>query len=244
MTAHDKNLPEIQNPEPDAAHSFPVTHASRDRATIIVWRITTDATHDSGTTPIPDAGDSPLTPRLARHLVAIYSDVHGTVIDLDADPRLQAAAEASGRTYRTIFDPADPHAEADLSEPAALIVMRWPRPATPAPGLDGNGLLSLCQRHLADDGSIIIVVVVTAALEGADEASYGDYERILLPAAVAAGLRHLHDIVALDAEDGRDSFIYATDRRGATPTVGDDLDAVRPIAVTTLVIFGRPGRRP
>ncbi|MDT5043578.1 MAG: hypothetical protein QOE51_4563 [Actinoplanes sp.] len=243
MTAHDKNLPEIPNRERDATPDLPVTHASRDRATIIVWRVTADAIHDgSGTPSVPDAAGSPLTPRLARHLVAIYSDVHGTVIDFDADPRLQQAAESSGRSYRAIGDLVDAHAEADLGEPAALIVMRWPRPATPTPGSDVNGLLSRCQRHLADDGSTIIVV--TAALKGARDASYGDHERILLPAAEAAGLAHLHDIVPLDAEDGRDSFIYTTGHRGAMSTVGEDVDAVRQIAVTTLVIFGHPGRRP
>jgi len=243
MTAHDKNLPEIPNREPDAAPDHPVTRASRNRATIIVWRIAADATHDdSGTTSVPDTGDGPLTPRLARHLVEIYSDVHGTVIDFDTDPRLQKAAESSGRTYRTIGDPVDAHAKADLGEPAALIVMRWPRPTTPAPGSDVSGLLSCCQRHLAGDGSTIIVV--TAALEGTDDASYGDQERILLSAAEAAGLQHLHDIVPLDADDGRDTFTYTTEHRGTVPTVGDDVDAVRQIAVTTLVIFGHLGRRP
>lgn len=243
MTAHDKNLPEIPNRERDAAADLPVTRASRDRATIIVWRIAADATHDdSGTTSVPDAGDGPLTPRLARHLVEIYSDVHGTVLDFDADLRLQKAAESSGRTYRTIGDPVDAHAEADLGEPAALIVMRWPRPTTPTPGLDVSGLLSRCQRHLADDGSTIIIV--TAALQGTDDASYGDHERILLPAAKAAGLQHLHDIVPLDADDGRDTFVYTTEHRGTVPTVANNLDAVRQIAVTTLVIFSHPGRRP
>jgi hypothetical protein len=115
MTAHDKNLPEIPNRERDAAPRVPVTHACRDRATIIVWRIAADATQDdSGTTFVPDAGDGPLTPRLARHLVEIYSDVHGTVIDFDADPRLQKAAESSGRTYRTIGDRVDAHGDANL----------------------------------------------------------------------------------------------------------------------------------
>jgi hypothetical protein len=110
------------------------------------------------------------------------------------------------------FDPVDTHAEADLGKPAALIVMRWPRPPTTlAPGSDVSGLLRRCQRHLADDGSTIIVV--TAAREGADDTSYGDHERILLPAAKAAGLQHLRDIVPPDADDGRDTFIYTTGHR-------------------------------
>ena len=243
MTAHDKNLPGVSNPEPGAAPSSPVTPADHDRAAIIIWRLAADATENSdAAAPVSDDGDSPLTPRLARHLVAIYSDVHGTVLDLDADARLRRAAESSGRPYRAIGDPADLADQPDHAEAAALVVMRWPRSTTPAGGSDASELLSLCQRHLAVDGSTI--VVVTASADSADTATYRDHERILLPAARAAGLRHLHDIVPLDAQDGRDTFSYSSDQHATAPAItGDDHDTGRQTAVTTLVIFGHPGRR-
>jgi hypothetical protein len=243
MTAHDKNLDRVSTPEPGAAPGSPVTPASHDRATIIVWRLVADTPHDpDAATPGPDDGDSPLTPRLAHHLVAIYSDVHGTVLDLDADPHLRKAVESSGRTYRAIGDSGDPAAQTDLGEPAALVVMRWPRRTTNAPGSDASDLLSRCQRHLAVDGSAIIVVA--ASVSGTNQATYLDHEQILLPAAQAVGLRHLHDIVPLAAEDGRDSFFYASGRHRTRSAVGKDRDTARQTAVTTLVIFGHPGRRP
>jgi hypothetical protein len=99
MTAHDKNVPETSRT--DTAPGIPVTRASRDNAAVIVWRIAADPAGDADIARNSDAGDSPLTPRLARHLVAIYSDVHGTVIDFDADINLEptSAGQARERTY-------------------------------------------------------------------------------------------------------------------------------------------------
>src|SRR4051794_39842945 len=102
MTAHDSNLPDTPAARTGTKPDTPATSASRDKATVIVWRITADTVGDADTTGTFHTCDSPLTPRLARHLVTIYSDVHGTVIDFDADINLQHAAETTGRTYSTI----------------------------------------------------------------------------------------------------------------------------------------------
>jgi hypothetical protein len=104
MTAHDKNVSVTPDARTDTAPDIPVTRASRDTSAVIVWRISPDSDAIADTTGHPDAGDSPLTARLARHLVAIYSGVHATVVDFDADPHLQRAAKATGRTYSTITD--------------------------------------------------------------------------------------------------------------------------------------------
>jgi hypothetical protein len=239
MTAHDTNLPDSPASRTGTTPDTPAAHANRDKAAVIVWRITADTVGDVDTAGSSDAGDSPLTPRLARHLVAIYSDVHGTVIDFDADINLQHAAEATGRTYSTITDTTSPGPGTPLPRPATLILLRWPRPDTEGAEPDANSVLSRCQQHLADDGSTI--VVVTSAKPGADGASYSDSEQVLLPAAQTAGLRHLHDIVPIDAADGWDAFTYATDQRTAEHTGSG---ATRHDAVTTLMIFGHPGRRP
>jgi hypothetical protein len=239
MTDHDKNLSDTPASRTASASDTPVTRANRDTAAVIIWRITVDTVDDAGAAGNPDAGDSPLTARLARHLVAIYSDVHDTVIDVDADSNLQHAAEATGRTYTTIAAVGGTGPQTTRPGPAALILLRWPRPGTDGAEPDATSLLRRCRQHLADEGSTI--VVVTATPPGADRASYSDHEQVLLAAARTAGLRHLHDVVAIDAPDGRDAFTYATDRHTAEHTGSD---ATRQDAVTTLVIFGHPGRRP
>jgi hypothetical protein len=239
MTAHDTNLPDTPACRTGTTPDIPVTRDSRDTATVIVWRITADPVGDADAAGNPDIGGSPLTARLARHLVATYSDVHGTVIDFDGDLHLQNAAEATGRTYMSTTGATGPDPGKLLSGPAALILLRWPRPDTAGPLPEVNSLLSRCQQHLTADGNTI--VVVTAGRPGADGTSYHDHEQVLLPAAQSAGLRHLHDIVPIDAEDGRDRFTYATNQRAAEHAgFGDE----RPDPVTTLVIFGHAGRRP
>ena len=239
MTAHDKNLPPApvsSGPAPDT----PVTRASRNRArdkpAVIVWRVSAD-TVDDDATAMPDAGDNPLTRRLARHLVAIYSDVHDTVVDLDADDNLRRAVEATGRLYLSADGPTAPVLASGQPGRAALMVLRWPRQATTTPEQDAQNLLSSCQRHLAATGSTIIVV--RAAQAGAAGTSYREHEQILLAAAHTAGLRHLHDIVPLGADDDRDTFTYAT-----APDRDSGADTPRQTDGITLVIFGHPGRRP
>lgn len=239
MTAHDKNVSVPPDAGTDTAPGIPATSASRDTSAVIVWRISPDSDAGADPTGHPDAGDSPLTARLARHLVAIYSDAHAIVVDFDADPHLQRAAEATGRTYSTITDLSEAAPDTQPSGPAALILLRWPRPATDEPGSDANSLLSSCRRHLADHGSTI--VVVTATPPGTGRPSYRDHEQVLLTAARSAGLRHLHDIVPIDAVDGRDAFTYATGRRSARMAESGE---PRQDGVTTLVVFGHSGRRP
>ncbi len=240
MTAHDRNLPTTST-DPTTPQNGVVTRVRRDDdrspAAVIVWRTISD---DTDTTANPAVGDSALTPRLAHHLVAIYSDVHATIVDLDADDTWRHATEAAGRRYLTVTDLADLPTPPE-SEAAALIVLRWPRPSG-TPGQHPDSLLRACQQHLAADGSA--VVAVTAAVAGQPGARYAEHEQVLLPAAQAAGLRHLHDIVALPAADGRDTFTYTT-ASGATACDPDrHADAERPATRTTLVIFGDSGRHP
>jgi hypothetical protein len=241
MTAHDERLPTTTT-NPDASANGTLTRTNRDTVSdtvpVIVWRT---IPHEPDAAPDTDADDSPLTSHLAQYLVAIYSDVHSTVVDFDADDILRHAVDANGRRYLAIASPDDLTILTAQRRSAVLIVLRWPRPATNAAEQDAHALLLACQHHLADDGSVI--VAVTAAAAGQTGTTYADHERILLAAARAAGLRHLHDIVALTAADGRDSFTYATVQ---APTTSRDTDAEtsRGNASTTLVIFGRPRTRP
>ena len=111
-------------------------------------------------------------------------------------------------------------------------MLRWPRPAG-HPGEDAGHLLSACERHLAADGSAIV------AANCQPGTGYAEHEQVLRPAAQAAGLRHLHDIVPLPATDGRGCFNYPT-TSVTTPSGHDShADATRP-ASTTRVVFGHP----
>lgn len=187
-----------------------------------------------------DAGDSPLTTRLARHLVAIYSDLHDTVVDFDADDNLRRAAATTGRFYLRVDSPSDPALTSVRPGCAALVVLRWPRPATTTPAQDAKNLLRTCRKHLTEADSTIIVV--SAATAGAAGTAYGEHEQVLMAAAHAAGLRHLHDVVPIDADDGRDAFTYATSDTASDRDSG--AGTPRQTVRTTLVIFGHPGRRP
>jgi hypothetical protein len=239
MTAHDQHLSTPAS-NPGVSASDHVARDNRDSASdtvpVIVWRTTPDEPNAASDT---DTGDSPLTARLAHHLVALYSDVHSTVVDFDADDNLRHAADANGRRHLAIASSADLIQLAQQRRPAALIVVRWPRPVTNAAEQDAHALLTACEHNLADDGSVI--VAVTAATAGQTGTTYAEHERILLAAARAAGLRHLHDIVALTAADGRDSFTYTTVQ---AQTTSRDTETSRGNASTTLVVFGRPRTRP
>jgi hypothetical protein len=242
MTAHDEHLPTTATSAGASARDT-VTRDNRYSASasvpVIVWRTTPD---EPDATSDTDADDSPLTSRLAHYLVAIYGDVHSTVVDFDADDNLRHAAEATGRRYVPIASQTDPTPITVQRPPAVLIVLRWPRPATTTPAVPAPALLDACQRHLADNGSI--VVAITAANAGQPGTTYTEHEQILLPAAKAAGLHHLHDIVPLVAADGRDAFTYATSHDAMAASCDTNADTVRQTTSTTLVIFGRPRRRP
>ena len=135
-------------------------------------------THPTTLTPAttPDAGDNPLTSRLARHLITIYSDVHDTIIDFDADDNLRHAAEAIGRDYQAVTSLADLAVPSDPPRPSALIVLRWPRRATTTTSQDANSLLSACQHHLTADGTTIVAITV-----GHGGTTYSEHEQVVVP---------------------------------------------------------------
>jgi hypothetical protein len=240
MTAHDQHLcTPASNPGASASDAVgrDNRYSASDAVPVIVWRTTPDEPNAASDT---DIGDRPLTARLAHHLVAIYSAVHSTVVDFDADDNLRHAVDANGRRYMAVASPPDLTTLTAQRQSAVLIVVRWPRPATHA-AQDAHGLLIACQHHLAEDGSVI--VAVTAATAGQTGTTYADHERTLLAAARAAGLRHLHDIVALTAADGRDSFTYTT-VQPETTSRDTDTEIARGNASSTLMVFGRPRTRP
>jgi hypothetical protein len=81
--AHDcpRQLRDVPASWTDTAPHIPIAYARRDKVAVSFWRISADTIGDDYTASHSDAGDNPLTPRLARHLITIYNNPHDTVID-------------------------------------------------------------------------------------------------------------------------------------------------------------------
>ena len=242
MAAHDTNLP-ITSTDPRTPRHSAVTRTgrdgARDTATVIVWRTAPDDAH---VTAHSDALDSPLVPRQIHRLVAIYSDVHSTVLDFDADDTLRHAAEAAGRRHLAFTGRADLARSPEPPRRVTLVVLRWPRPDISSPGQDAPSLFGACERHLADDGST--VVVVTAAAAGLAGTSYGEHEQVLLPAGQAAGpASPARDRAAAGCRRPRHFHLRDGPRHdGLRPRQRRRYLATETSA--TLMIFGHPDRRP
>ncbi|GIH05680.1 hypothetical protein Rhe02_37470 [Rhizocola hellebori] len=207
-----------------------------DTVPVIVWRT---VAHD----PDTSGQDIDLPARLAHYLVTIYTAFGDTIADFDADDNLRDAAHAEGRGYINVGGRGGLDGQhLTPPRPITLIVMRWPRPA-PHTSAQAHTLLAACEDVLDSDGSVI--VAVTAARSGQPGTTYTDYEHQIVSTARAAGLRHLHDIVALDATDGHDSFTYpATDHD--LNNAGSDTDAATPrrTTATTMIILCKAVRTP
>ena len=139
-----------------------------------------------------------------------------------------------GRSYTTTSDADNLDPKTCLPNCAGLILMRWPRPAAETKTSDATTLLSRCPQHLAASGAII---VISASRPGSDENSYLMRDRTLLSAAKGAGLRHLHDIVAVDSDQGRDTFTYSTDQCVAATA---DTDGRRVTAAKRMTVLVQP----
>lgn len=208
-------------------------HAITENGPATVWRIADDVCAADA----PATTGGPLSSRLARRLVTIYSEPADTVADLDDDTALRQATVATGRTYRAT-PPRDASTDGQPRQ-AALVVARWPRPDAQT-----DGILTTCRRHLADDGCVVLVVTTTTG------PARSDHARAVLAAAATAGLRHLHDIAVLAADDGHDTFTYDSDRdptaasRDTTTRTRDRARAGGDSVATTLVVLGLDRRRP
>jgi hypothetical protein len=150
--------------------------------------------------------DGSLTPRLAGLLIATYTGVGDTIVDLSTDPALAGAAGAGGRRYLPVTDPADLAGLNHVAGSVGLIVVRWPSPQL-APDPDGvnesdrgapdaastvSDLFTACRLLLAANGCTIVVLTPTPR-----GAPYIDHANVIIPAAIRAGLGYLQHIVAV-----------------------------------------------
>ena len=191
---------------------------------ITVWRLDD---HDVGQPPT-HAGPG-FASRLAWRLILTYTSHGDTVVDVDHDPHLHAAATRTGRAYLAITDPDRLPVLDQIKNPVSLVTLRWPRPADPSTEPRVAALLTACRPIMSEDASVIAAVRPGSAAE--PDATFADHEQALRIAAEGAGLTHLLQIVAVSTPGEGDQFLYyATEteavsaaERAAGPTLHIDL---------------------
>lgn len=175
---------------------------------IAVWRL--DDRDDTGPCLTP-AGR--LASRLAQRLVLVYTRRGDAVIDFDSDPQLEHASTHTCRTYLSITDPSDVADLDTLTEPASLVVLRWPpRHPTRTPASIAD-LFAACRLIMTADTCAI--AAVSSAAPGEPGTTSAEHLGELLPAARAAGLTHILHIVAVTAPGDGDAFLYYATRADA-----------------------------
>jgi hypothetical protein len=127
--------------------------------------------------------------RAAGNLIRMATSASATVIDLDDDPTLRAAALALGRDYLAVdlraID-APPH------RPADLVVLRWPRLGDHSWFSTAGEVFAGVDGLLAPMGHMAVLLDPTPAL------AYGiTWTGTLLAGATGAGLSVLQDVVCV-----------------------------------------------
>jgi hypothetical protein len=197
---------------------------------IAVWRLDD---RDDGLTTDPSGH---LASRLAQRLVLVYTRRGEAVVDFDSDPNLQAATTQTSRAYLSVTHPAVV-AELDaLTEPVSLIVLRWPpRHATRTPaGI--TDLFAACRLIMTAD--TCAVAAVGSAEPGQAGTTYAQHLAELLPAAKAAGLTHVLQIIAVAGPGGGDQFVYyASPTEAESARQDQPADDGAPSSCIDLVVF-------
>ncbi|GAA0739527.1 hypothetical protein Drose_16990 [Dactylosporangium roseum] len=175
---------------------------------IAVWRL--DDRDDAGTETTPDTR---LSSRLAQRLVLVYTRRGDAVIDFDNDPHLEHASAHTSRAYRSITDPSAVADLDTLTEPVSLIVLRWPPRHTTRTPAGITDLFAACRLIMTADTCAI--AAVSSAAPGQPGTTYAEHLGELLPAARAAGLTHVLQIVAVTAPGDGDEFLYYATRAEA-----------------------------
>ncbi|QGN47978.1 hypothetical protein GKC29_14730 [Micromonospora sp. WMMC415] len=173
---------------------------------IAVWRL--DDRDDTGPAVAPD---SRLASRLAQRLVLVYTRRGDAVIDFDNDPQLEHASAHTSRSYLSITDPSAVADLDTLTAPVSLVVLRWPPRHTTQTPASITDLVAACRLIMTADTCAI--AAVSSAAPGEPGTTYAEHLSELLPAARAAGLTHILQIVAVTGPgdgDGDEFLYYAT----------------------------------
>lgn len=211
MTAPPNSIPD-DLPRPNPSTAVPNTHGDAilvgGDVPIAVWRL--DDRDDDALTTDPGAR---LAPRLAKRLVLVYTQRGDAVVDFDSDPHLQTASANTFRSYLSITDPGEVADLDSLAEPASLVVLRWPpRHAVRTPASIAD-LFAACRLIMTADTCAI--AAVSSAAPGQPGTTYAEHLGELLPAARAAGLTHVLQIVVVNGPGNGDQFVYYATRAEA-----------------------------
>ncbi|MFV2098696.1 hypothetical protein ACFHW1_25010 [Micromonospora sp. LOL_014] len=211
MTALPNSVPDDE-PRPNPSTDAPNTHGDAilvgGDVPIAVWRL-----DDRDDDPLaPDPGTR-LASRLAQRLILVYTQRGDAVVDFDSDPHLQTASANTFRSYLSITDPGDVADLDSLAEPASLVVLRWPPQHAGRTQTSIADLFGACRLIMTADTWAI--AAVSSAAPGQPGTTCAEHLGELLPAARAAGLTHILQIVAVTGPGNGDQFLYYATRAEA-----------------------------
>jgi hypothetical protein len=211
MTALPNSVPDdISRPTPST--NAPKTHGDAilvgGDVPIAVWRL--DDRDDDALTTDPSTR---LASRLAQRLVLVYTRRGEAVVDFDSDPYLQTASANTFRSYLSITDPGEVADLDSVTEPASLVVLRWPPRNARRTRASIADLFTACRLIMTADTCAI--AAVTSAEPGQPGTTYDEHLNELLPTARAVGLAHVLQIVAVTGPGHRDQFVYYASRAEA-----------------------------
>lgn len=175
---------------------------------ITVWRLD----DRDGDQPATDAGEG-FASRLARRLVLTYTRQGETVVDFDADRHLRDAATAASRSYLAITGGGGLADLDTITDPVSLVIVRWPRQNSTLTAASVADLFTACRLFMNADTCAI--AAVSSAEPGQPGTFYAEHLAQLLPAAQAAGLTHVLQIVAVNGPGTGDQFLYYATRAEA-----------------------------
>ncbi|MGI5185509.1 hypothetical protein ACQEVZ_55630 [Dactylosporangium sp. CA-152071] len=182
---------------------------------ITVWRLD----DRDGDQPATDAGAG-FASRLARRLVLTYTRQGETVVDFDADRHLRDATTAASRSYLAIARPGELPDLDTITDPVSLVIVRWPRQNPTRTAASVADLFTACRLIMNADTCAI--AAVSSAEPGQPGTVYAEHLAQLLPAAQAAGLTHVLQIVAVNGPGTGDQFLYYATRAEADAARSND----------------------
>jgi hypothetical protein len=234
-------------PTPDgAAHPNRSNHDARqhdDDAVLVggdvpiaVWRL-----DDRDDAELAVASDSRPASRLAQRLILVYTGRGDAVIDFDNDPHLEHASTYASRSYLSITDPSEVADLDTLTEPVSLVVLRWPPRHTTRTPASITDLFAACRLIMTADTCAI--VAVSSAAPGEPGTTYAEHLDELQPAAHAAGLTHILQIVAVTGPSDGDEFLYyASQAEAEAARQGWPAGDNRPSCSVDLLVFTNRNR--
>jgi hypothetical protein len=170
-------------------------------ARVAVWWLG-DSDHDSdapAASPIPGFAS-----RLSRRLVLTYTRRGDALVDLDGDATRRATATGCDRDYAALTDGGDIPGLDQLTGPATMATLNWPRPHHNTVASINDLFLAL--RYILDPATGI--VAVTCEQNTPDAGDLPAQFTALQAAAAAIGYAHVQTIIAIASPGRPDRYLY------------------------------------